>query len=90
MESEARSREPLWRADAHPSTPTQAARGPPVTGPPERRGFGSQLIETTALQLGGSARWAWPPEGLRCDLRIPAGSFDTASKPAAPLLLRTD
>ncbi|HEY0412034.1 MAG TPA: HWE histidine kinase domain-containing protein [Allosphingosinicella sp.] len=56
--------------------------GPPVT-PPEQRGFGSRLIEQgLAADLGGSARLAFEPDGLRC--RIEA-SLDAVRAPEAPL-----
>lgn len=46
--------------------------GPPVTGPPARRGFGSKVIEATMRdQLGGEARQCWEPEGLVCRIRVP-------------------
>lgn len=45
--------------------------GPPVVQP-ERRGFGSRLIEgSIAAELGGSARLAYQPDGLRCEIVIP-------------------
>jgi PAS domain S-box-containing protein len=45
--------------------------GPPVT-PPERRGFGSRLIEgSIAAELGGSARLDYAPTGLRCEMTLP-------------------
>lgn len=41
--------------------------GPPIAGPPARRGFGSRLIERSlAHDLGGSARLEFRPEGLVC------------------------
>jgi PAS domain S-box-containing protein len=47
-------------------------RGGPAVRPPERRSFGSELIERgIAYGLGGSARLEFPPEGLRCELRFP-------------------
>ena len=47
--------------------------GPSVPGPPQRRGFGSRLIETTLKgQLGGEARFDWTPEGLCCRMTIAA------------------
>jgi PAS domain S-box-containing protein len=42
--------------------------GPPVT-PPERRGFGSELIEKVlASELHGEVRLEFPPEGVRCTM----------------------
>lgn len=46
--------------------------GPRVQGPPERRGFGSVLIESA---LGGDGTTAvdlaFPPEGVRCTITLP-------------------
>ncbi|HET7598563.1 MAG TPA: PAS domain S-box protein [Burkholderiales bacterium] len=45
--------------------------GPPAV-PPERRGFGSRLIENSiAAELGGSARLIFAREGLRCEMQVP-------------------
>ena len=45
--------------------------GPPVVEP-ERRGFGSRLIEgSIAAELGGQARLDYEPDGLRCEIVIP-------------------
>ncbi|MGH6677860.1 MAG: sensor histidine kinase, partial [Bradyrhizobium sp.] len=45
--------------------------GPPAR-PPERRGFGSRLIENSvAAELGGSARLIFSPEGLCCEIQVP-------------------
>ena len=48
--------------------------GPPVKGPPKRRGFGSRLIERgLPIQLGrgGTVDLDFAPEGLRCRIRAP-------------------
>ena len=45
--------------------------GPPVAAP-QRRGFGSKLIEgSIAAELGGSVRLVFEPAGLRCEIVIP-------------------
>jgi PAS domain S-box-containing protein len=45
--------------------------GPPVAEP-RQRGVGSKLIEgSIASELGGSARLAFAPAGLRCEIAIP-------------------
>lgn len=47
--------------------------GPPVAGPPTRRGFGATLIEATMRrQLGGEMRLDWRPEGLWAEMELPA------------------
>jgi PAS domain S-box-containing protein len=46
--------------------------GPPLSGPPERRGFGSRVVEATVRdQLRGEVSCTWPPTGLVCELDIP-------------------
>lgn len=46
--------------------------GPPVSGPPERSGFGSRLIERTlAYELGGVVSLDFAPDGLRAVLDLP-------------------
>jgi PAS domain S-box-containing protein len=45
--------------------------GPPILAPPERRGFGSTLVESVVRgQLGGQADVHWHTEGLVCELTI--------------------
>jgi PAS domain S-box-containing protein len=47
--------------------------GPPVSGAPERRGFGSSLAELSVEgQLGGALSQDWNPEGLRVFVDLPA------------------
>ena len=54
--------------------------GPPVT-PPQRRGFGSRLIES---ELSGAAgqmvRLAYEPGGAICAVEVPTASLRSASK----------
>jgi PAS domain S-box-containing protein len=65
--------------------------GPPVPGPPERRGFGTALLEqVVASQLRGVLAMDWRPGGLRClvtlpdDCFSPAGARAGAPAPAEP------
>lgn len=46
--------------------------GGPKPRPPERKGFGSLLIEQLAVQLGGSLTYDWQTDGLSVSLRFPA------------------
>jgi PAS domain S-box-containing protein len=47
--------------------------GPPIAGPPVRRGFGLRLLERgLRMQAGMGADIRFEPEGLRCTLRLPA------------------
>jgi PAS domain S-box-containing protein len=47
------------------------AGGPPVT-PPDRRGFGTRMIERAlAAELGGTARIDFLPEGISCTVEAP-------------------
>lgn len=46
--------------------------GPPVPGPPERRGFGSRLVERgLAQELRAEARLLFEPPGVRCEIDAP-------------------
>jgi two-component sensor histidine kinase len=45
--------------------------GGPKTNAPERKGFGSRLIEGTISQLGGKALFEWGAEGLICEIAVP-------------------
>lgn len=46
--------------------------GPPVAGAPERRGFGSRVLESTVrVQLGGALELSWEPAGLACRMEVP-------------------
>jgi PAS domain S-box-containing protein len=58
-------------ADASLSLRWSEIGGPSVTAP-ERRGFGSRLIERTVGQLDGTARFDWCAEGLVCEITLPA------------------
>jgi PAS domain S-box-containing protein len=63
--------------------------GPPVAGPPTRRGFGSRLIEATVVtQLGGVVERRWEPGGLVCEIAVPLARAVAAEAPpedVAPL-----
>lgn len=46
--------------------------GVPQTGPPRRRGFGSQVIESSApYMLGGTSQIAFEADGVHCRIRFP-------------------
>jgi PAS domain S-box-containing protein len=50
----------------------EEAGGPPIAGPPARRGFGSRVLEATVRdQLGGQVERLWGPSGLVCEIAIP-------------------
>jgi two-component sensor histidine kinase len=53
-------------------------RGGPPVRPPERRGFGSRLLERgLAREFGGTVRLDFAPEGVECRIRLPlAGRAD--------------
>ncbi len=47
--------------------------GGPVGAPPERRGLGTTVIESSvAQQLGGIVNFDWRPTGLACEITVPA------------------
>ena len=48
------------------------AGGPAVDGPPERRGFGTRVLDATVRgQLGGALSLDWRATGLVCELEVP-------------------
>ena len=50
--------------------------GPPVEAAPQGKGFGSQLIEMSAVrQLGGTITREWHNDGLSMTINTPAASF---------------
>ena len=60
--------------------------GPPVSGPPTRRGFGSRLIERglpVQLGRGGAVSLDFAPQGLRCGIRasLQPGVVEPARNP---------
>lgn len=45
--------------------------GPPIAGPPERQGFGAQLVgHSIRTKLGGEIELQWPESGLLCRMRF--------------------
>jgi PAS domain S-box-containing protein len=51
---------------------TWQERGGPAVEPPQRRGFGSMLIEQAlAAEFGGAIEIAFPPPGVTCTMRLP-------------------
>ncbi len=57
--------------------------GPPLVAAPARSGFGSRLVGSSLRQIGGSERFDWRPEGLRCTLRVPVERLGGAAAVAA-------
>ena len=68
-----------WRVAEEETVPAleivwAEAGGPPVS-PPERVGFGSELITfSMRYEFDGNAELAYRPEGLQCTLRMPLPS----------------
>jgi two-component sensor histidine kinase len=58
-------------------------QGGPLVTDPQQRGFGSKLIEgSIAAELGGTARLAFEPVGLRCEIVIPLEKASADFRPA--------
>jgi len=54
-----------------------AERGGPAVRPPERRGFGSRIVETALPnELGGAVKVDYRADGLRCSIRSPLAALD--------------
>ncbi len=68
-----------WRTDARAGgaqvVEWTERDGPPVPGPPTRRGFGLRLLQRGLVaQAGMEAEMLFESGGLRCTLRLPASS----------------
>lgn len=46
--------------------------GPQISGPPERRGFGTEMVERVVRSAGGSINRTWRADGLVVDLHFPS------------------
>ena len=56
--------------------------GPPVSGPPERRGFGVRILERALLQeLRAKTRLMFEPDGLRCGIDVPLDAVCDSQAP---------
>lgn len=54
-----------------------AERGGPAVRPPEKRGFGSRIVETALPnELGGAVQVDYRADGLRCSIRSPLAALD--------------
>lgn len=54
-----------------------AERGGPAVRPPERRGFGSRIVELALPnELGGAVKVDYRADGLRCSIRSPLAALD--------------
>lgn len=52
-------------------------RDGPSVSEPKRKGFGSRMIKTAFAQsVGGDAAWHYRPDGLECEILIPATALD--------------
>jgi two-component sensor histidine kinase len=52
-------------------------RGGPAVTPPERRGFGSRLLEQGLVgELSGEVSMRYEPEGLRCTMVLPMSALE--------------
>lgn len=49
-------------------------RGVATSGPPKRKGYGSELIERSLpYQLGADTELLFEPDGIRCMIAVPLG-----------------
>lgn len=46
--------------------------GPQIPAPPERRGFGTEMVDRVVRSAGGTINRTWRIEGLVVDLHLPS------------------
>ena len=62
----------VWGVQSKTLRLTWTERGGPAVVPPERTGFGSNLLKRAlGGRLNGATELDWRPEGLVCELRLP-------------------
>ncbi|RYX80009.1 PAS domain S-box protein, partial [bacterium] len=72
-----------WSSDDQSAHLKWREAGGPTVVEPASEGFGSKLIEISAVrQMGGTVSRDWAPEGLRVNLDIPCASLHRAPLPA--------
>jgi two-component sensor histidine kinase len=64
-----------WLRDGKTLTLAWKERGGPKIAPPDRQGFGSQLIATCVKALSGSMRLDFMPDGYACSLTLRIGAL---------------
>lgn len=64
-----------WTVDEKEVALTWKEAGGPATTPPVSNGFGSRLIAMTAEGAGGGIEYAWKPDGLKANLRLPLSAL---------------
>lgn len=73
------------QAKAGPFRLRWVERGGPEVRPPERRGFGSVIVERMlAHELDAEVEVTYAPEGFRCEARIPRGTLLAEPKRESP------
>jgi two-component sensor histidine kinase len=63
-----------WTLHSGAARLTWRERGGPVVAEPQRKGFGTRLLEGALASQGGKAERRFEPEGLVCELHIPAAA----------------
>jgi two-component sensor histidine kinase len=70
-----------WRPAGELAILTWQEAGGPAVSAPERRGFGSRLLDTALMAQGGKVVRRFEPDGLVCDFQIPSGRPATTARP---------
>jgi len=62
------------RGETHLVIRWSESDGPPVK-PPQRQGFGTRVVDKVIQELEGKLRFEWNPDGIACEITIPAGQL---------------
>ncbi|HUO11242.1 MAG TPA: sensor histidine kinase [Caulobacteraceae bacterium] len=74
-----------WTVDQDVVRLTWREAGGPIVTPPSTRGFGARLLEVALVPQGGKAERRFEPDGLVCDLLIPAPPNPAGVRSTTPL-----
>ena len=65
--------------------------GPPVAGPPARRGFGTRVVEATVRgQLGGTVERRWERTGLAVEITVPVARVLAGAEASTAITTRQE
>jgi two-component sensor histidine kinase len=79
-----------WQDDGNNILLTWKEQGGPVVSPPNKRGFGNQLIDTCIKSLSGNKQEEFPREGYTCALTFKLATLVWQNSESAAVSIDAD